>query len=212
MESRKKSMSRVNAQSARKLGDYESGQLPQRLREENERIHRQNEKLNKQLDAVKSNIPMNSAVRPLETQKLTNYSKFASKYKGAGPKLDPLVQKRLKVEVEDRYPGRNMLSVANLSDVSGKNIQVEYNERSVIAKRQNLLKKSHFMRKSHSMQRNISPKPYQGSKTMLRNNSVDLRGIFDESEQNQNLSIAPSDLNKDREPTLPNILSGDDSV
>ena len=62
------------------------------------------------------------------------------------------------------------------------------------------------------MQRHISPKPYQGSKTMLRNNSVDLRGIFDESEQNQNLSIAASDLNKDREPTLPNILSGDDSV
>lgn len=67
MADRKKSMSRVNAQSARKLGDYESGQLPQRLRDENERIHRQNEKLNKQLDAVKSNIPMNSAVRPLET-------------------------------------------------------------------------------------------------------------------------------------------------
>ena len=62
------------------------------------------------------------------------------------------------------------------------------------------------------MQRHISPKPYQGSKTMLRNNSVDLRGIFDESEQNQNLSIAASDLNKDREPALPNILSGDDSV
>ena len=44
------------------------------------------------------------------------------------------MQKRLKVEVEDRSPGRNMLSVANLSDVSG-NIQVEFNERSVIAKR-----------------------------------------------------------------------------
>jgi len=54
----------------------------------------------------------------------------------------------------------------------------------VIAKRQSLLKKGHFMRKSHSMKRQISPATYQGSKTMLRNNSVDLHEIFDESEQN----------------------------
>eukprot|EP00353_Schmidingerella_taraikaensis_P006217 CAMPEP_0185574378 /NCGR_PEP_ID=MMETSP0434-20130131/5860_1 /TAXON_ID=626734 ORGANISM="Favella taraikaensis, Strain Fe Narragansett Bay" /NCGR_SAMPLE_ID=MMETSP0434 /ASSEMBLY_ACC=CAM_ASM_000379 /LENGTH=60 /DNA_ID=CAMNT_0028190927 /DNA_START=417 /DNA_END=599 /DNA_ORIENTATION=+ len=60
---------------------------------------------------------MNSAVRREQGQKMQNYRRFASKYNGASPKLDPLVAKKLQ-EVEDRSPGRNMQSVANLSQVS----------------------------------------------------------------------------------------------
>ena len=54
----------------------------------------------------------------------------------------------------DRTPGRNMLSVA--SNASLDNISVEYNEGSVIAKRQSLLKKSNFLRKSQSVSRVVS--------------------------------------------------------
>ena len=121
--------------------------MPQRLREEKARIDRQNDKFNKQLAEVRSNIPMNSAVRRREGERMSNYRKFASKYSGQGIKLDPLVHKKL-MEVEDRSPGRNMQSVANLSNMSRDQINIEYNERSVIAKRQSLLKKGHFMRKS----------------------------------------------------------------
>ena len=47
-----------------------------------------------------------------------------------------------------------MLSVA--SNASLDNISVEYNEGSVIAKRQSLLKKSNFLRKSQSVSRVVS--------------------------------------------------------
>lgn len=59
-------------------------------------------------------------------------------------------------DVGDRTPGRNMLSVA--SNASLGNISVDYNEGSVIAKRQSLLKKSHFLRKSQSVSRIVTGK------------------------------------------------------
>ena len=60
---------------------------------------------------------MNSAVRKVDGARMDNYRRFASKYNGTSPKLDPLVAKKL-LEHEDRSPGRNMQSVANLSQFS----------------------------------------------------------------------------------------------
>ena len=57
---------------------------------------------------------MNKSVRKVQGADMDNYRRFASKYNGSSPKMDPLVAKKM-IEVEDRSPGRNMQSLANLS-------------------------------------------------------------------------------------------------
>jgi hypothetical protein len=78
---------------------------------------------------------------------MDNYRRFASKFNGQKPKLDPLIAKRLK-KLDDLSPGRNMQSHSNVSQTSIGLISVKYNEGSALAKQGNLLKKGHFARKS----------------------------------------------------------------
>ena len=59
----KKPLNKSMGTPIRKLGDYVTGQLPKSLRDEQERIDRQNVKFHIQLSQVRSNIPMNKAVR-----------------------------------------------------------------------------------------------------------------------------------------------------
>ena len=81
---------------------------------------------------------------------MDSYMRFASKYKGVGPQVDPLVSKKLKEEQADnKFVTRNMHSVhGGISQASLGNISIDYNEGSAVAKRNSHLKNSRFLRKS----------------------------------------------------------------
>ena len=99
---------------------------------------------------------------------MDNYRRFASKYNAQGPKLDPLVNKKLKHEDVDRSPGRNLFSMNNLSQKSLGQISVEYNEGSFVNKRNVSIQKSNFMRKSQSISGMMpSPKRQKGDLTSI---------------------------------------------
>lgn len=90
--------------------------------------------------------------------------RFASKYKGVGPSVDPLVSKKLKEEQSDKkFVTRNMHSVhGGISQLSLGNISVDYNEGSAVAKRNSNLKNSRFLRKSQSISGMLnSPNKYK---------------------------------------------------
>ena len=117
---------------------------------------------------------------------MDNYRRFASKYDGKKPKLDPLVAKMLKAD-DDRSPGRNMQSMTNISQSSLPSISVKYNEGSALTQKNNLLKKGHFARKSMSLKQASSKKSlhqmistkHSPSRILLRNNSNDLADVLD---------------------------------
>ena len=90
---------------------------------------------------------------------MDNYRRFASKYNAQGPKLDPLVKKKLGHDDNDRSPGRNLYALNNLSQKSLGQISIEYNEGSFVKQRQTNMQKGNFMRKSQSISGMIpSPK------------------------------------------------------
>ena len=89
--------------------------LPIKIREEKARIAEQNALLDKKLTNVRSVIPMNSSERQEQGLLMDNYRRFASKYNAQGPKLDPLVKKKLGHDDNDRSPGRNLFALNNLS-------------------------------------------------------------------------------------------------
>ena len=61
------------------------------------KINYENAILVQKLDSVKSSIPMtNASERKEHTVRMGNYRRFASKYAGDRPKLDPLVLKKVK--------------------------------------------------------------------------------------------------------------------
>ena len=99
---------------------------------------------------------MNSHIRADQSLLMDNYRRFASKYNGEKPKLDPLVKKHVYKQGEDVSPGRVVQSV---SKVSLGGISVDYNEGSALARRNESMKRgnhlgsknTHFMRKSQSI-------------------------------------------------------------
>ena len=66
-----------------------------KMREEKQRIDQMNAKFEAKIQSVRSNIPMNSHVRSSQNTLMDNYRRFASKYNGTKPKLDPLVKKHV---------------------------------------------------------------------------------------------------------------------
>lgn len=76
---------------------------------------------------------------------MDNYRRFASKYNGSKPKMDPLLQRKLEHEVRDTSPGRLMISIRDNSMTSLDNISVKYNEGGIVGKR------NHFKSKSSSL-------------------------------------------------------------
>ena len=128
---------------------------------------------------------------------MDNYRRFASKYNAQGPKLDPLVKKKLGHDDNDRSPGRNLYALNNLSQKSLGQISIEYNEGSFVKQRQTNMQKGNFMRKSQSISGMIpSPKRQKGDLTAIlaskenmsgrgtkilnRNNSNDLTEVYDQ--------------------------------
>ena len=87
--------------------------MPQLWREEQARVKQANAMLDAKLKAVRSNIPMNRAVKVEQNALMDNYRKFSSKYNAEKPKLDPLLAQKLKREVRDTSPGTQMLSMHN---------------------------------------------------------------------------------------------------
>ena len=70
-------------------------QLPEKLRMKKQLIDQENANLLQRLDNAKSSIPMNSNERKQKTVLMGNYRRFASKYDGGKPRLDPLIYKKV---------------------------------------------------------------------------------------------------------------------
>ena len=66
-------------------------EMPSKIRFEQARILRANAKFGSRLSHVRSSIPMNSAVRKDQGALMDSYRRFASKYNGQKPRLDPLL-------------------------------------------------------------------------------------------------------------------------
>ena len=76
---------------------HQQQQLPDKLRLMKARINHENAKLVQKLDRVKSSIPLTTpSERKEQTVLMSNYRRFASKYAGEKPKLDPLILKKVK--------------------------------------------------------------------------------------------------------------------
>ena len=105
------------------------------------------------LDNAKTSIPMNSVERKQKTVLMGNYRRFASKYDGGKPRLDPLVSKKVQSDIKVRSPVlsrnfiRNKLSTEK-NDLIGSLDSVH---RVYDDKRKDSPQDGIFMRKSQSI-------------------------------------------------------------
>lgn len=81
-------------------------EVPDKLRIQKARIDQENVQLFRKLGGVKSSIPK------LEDDQISQYRRFASKYAGEKPKLDPLVHKKVQMDVhKERHKAAKNKSV-----------------------------------------------------------------------------------------------------